>query len=150
MGRFTPSGLVRSFCGDGGEITLWFPGGDVAAGRVVGPVKRALAAAAYAEIDRYAASHCHPGRGFIDISAMTTFEWEARMVLVRWNIAHRHQASTMDVLTHSWIADMSLRTLGTVLRERLVVHENRTTFETAYSVALSRHTGTIHAERSAQ
>jgi|SRR5579859_323054 len=142
MVAFEPSGTVRTFRSGGGEIDLWFPGGEMVAGRIAGHVRAGLASAAFAEVDRYAAAQTFPGRGFIDFSAMTAFDWEARMTLLRWNLAHRRQASRLDILTDTWLAHMGLRALGTILGDRLVSHENRVTFEAAYASALARHSGT--------
>jgi hypothetical protein len=138
MGSFEPSGLIKTYRSGAGEITLWFPGGDLVAGRVVGHVRGGLATAAYAEIDRYAESQCFPGRGFIDFWEMTAFDWEARMTVVRWNLAHRHQATRLDLITSSLGAHIALRALGTILGDRLVAHEDRTTFEAAYATARGR------------
>jgi hypothetical protein len=141
MHAFEPSGTVRTFRSGGGEVTLWFPGGELVAGRVEGHVRGGLAIAAFREIDRHTASHPFPGRGFIDFSAMTAFEWDARMTLLRWNLAHRRQAQRLDLLSETWLAHMALRALGTILGDRLVSHENRVTFEAAYASALGRHAG---------
>lgn len=141
MRGFEPTGQIKSFRSGGGEITLWFPGENMVAGRVVGHVRRGLVAATYAEIDRYATSHGHPGRGFIDLSGLTDFDWEARMTLVRWNLAHRHEASRLDLLTDSRLAHLALRALATILGERLVAHEDRVTFEAAYGTALTTRCG---------
>jgi hypothetical protein len=138
MGRFEPTGLVKSFRSGGGELTLWFPGGDMVAGSVVGHVRHGLVAAAYAEIDRYAAANAFPGRGFVDLSAMTNFDWEARMTLIRWNVAHRREASRLDLLTDSAIVHLALRALSTILGDRLVSHEGRVTFDAAYATALAQ------------
>jgi hypothetical protein len=141
MGSFEPSGLSKSFRSGGGEVTLWFPAGDMVAGRIVGHVRSGLASAAFAEIDRYTATHRFPGRGFIDFSAMTNFDWEARMTLIRWNLAHRQQASRLDLLTEAWMTHLALRALSTILGDRLISHENRVTFEAAYTTALGQRTG---------
>jgi hypothetical protein len=141
MGTFEPTGVIKSFRSGASEITLWFPGGRMVVGRIVGHVRDGLAVAAFAEIDRYAASHGHPGRGFIDLSGMTNFEWDARMTLVRWNLAHRREASRLDLLTDSWTVHMALRALSTILGDRLVAHEDRVTFETAYTSALASRSG---------
>lgn len=138
MGSFEPTGLVKSFRGAECAITLWFPGGDLVAGRVEGYVRTETVTAAFTEIDRYAGSHVHPGRGFMDLTAMTSFEWEARMALLRWNVAHRLKASRMDVLSGSWIVQIALGALGTILGERLVTHESRGDFESAYAAALAQ------------
>jgi hypothetical protein len=138
MGSFEPTGLIKSFRSGGGEVTLWFPGGDMAAGRIVGYVRAGLATAAFAEMERYSASQVFPGRGFIDLSEMTNFDWEARMTLVRWNLAHRREASRLDLLTDAWLPHLALRALSTILGDRLVVHENRVTFEAAYTTALAQ------------
>src|SRR5205823_715679 len=119
MSTFEPTGVVKSFRSGGGEVALWFPGGDLVAARITGHVHTGLATAAFAEIDRYAASHCHPGRGFIDFSEMTNFDWDARMVLVRWNLAHREQASRMDLMTEERAVHLALRALRTILGERV-------------------------------
>lgn len=137
MGTFEPTGPVKSFRDGGGEVTVWFPAEEMVAGRVVGDIGGSLATAAFDEVDRHAASHGHPGRGFIDLSAMTHFDWEARLILVRWNIAHRHQASRLDFLADSWLAHMALRALSIVLDERLVAHEDRVLFEATYMRALA-------------
>jgi hypothetical protein len=146
MGGFEPSGLVKSFRSGGGEVTVWFPGGDMVAARVVGHVRGGLAVAAFGEIDRYAASQCHPGRGFLDLYDMTNFDWEARMTLVRWNLAHRREASRFDLLTGSWTANLALRALSTILGERLVAHEDRVTFEAAYTTARAQRSARLRAE----
>lgn len=138
MGRFEPTGQVKSFRSGSGEVTLWFPGGDIAAGVIMGHVRHGLVAAAFAEIDRYAAANTHPGRGFIDLSGMTNFDWEARMTLIRWNLAHRHEASRLDLLIDSSVARMALRALATILGHRLVPHTDRVTFEAAYGTALAQ------------
>jgi hypothetical protein len=140
MGAFEPTGLVKPLRTAVGAVTLWFPAGDLVAARVAGHVDAGLAAAAYAEVDRYAQAHEHPGRGFVDLTALTTFEWEARLTLMRWNVAHRYKASRMDVLTDSWIVHLSLGALGTILGDRLVAHQSRAAFETAYASSLARRT----------
>jgi hypothetical protein len=136
MGRFEPSGLVKLCRSGGGEATLWFPGEDLVAARVSGHVRVGLAKAAFAEVDRYAASHVFPGRGFIDFSAMTNFDWDARMTLIRWNIAHRLKASSLDLLTDSWVVQLAVGSLARILGDRLVAHESRASFESAYAAAL--------------
>jgi hypothetical protein len=138
MAGFEPSGLVRSFRSGNGEVTLWFPGANLVAARVVGHVRAGLATAAFAEIDRYAISQGHPGRGFIDFSAMTNFDWDARMTLVRWNLAHRHEASRLDLLTDSLLAHIAVGALATILGGRLVAHEDRVTFEAAYTTSVAQ------------
>ena len=140
MGSFEPTGLVKPLRTAVGAITLWFPAGDLVAARVAGHVDAGLAASAYAEVDRYARSHEHPGRGFVDLSALTTFEWEARLTLMRWNVAHRYKASRMDVLSDSWIVHLSLGALGTILGDRLVAHQSRAVFEATYASALEERT----------
>jgi hypothetical protein len=138
MGGFEPDGLVKSFRSGGGAITLWFPAGDIAAATVVGHIRTGIAAATFAEVDRYASTSCHPGRGFIDFSGMTNFDWEARMTLVRWNLSHRREASRLDLFTDSRLTQMALRALVTILGERLVVHEDRATFVAAYTSAVAQ------------
>lgn len=138
MGSFEPSGLIESLRIGGGEVTLWFPGGDMVAARVGGDVGAPLARSVYDEIDRYAAVYEHPGRGFIDLSALTRFDWEARAILIRWNVAHRLKASGMDLLTDSWVFQLATRSLTRILGDRLVVHSTRASFETAYATALAR------------
>lgn len=138
MGAFEPAGLIKPFRSGGGEITLWFPGGDLVAGRILGHVRAGLAQAAFGEIDHYAQSQEFPGRGFIDFSKMTDFDWEARMTLLRWNIAHRREAQRLDLLTDSYPVNLALRALGAVLGDRVVAHERCLTFEAAYSTALAQ------------
>jgi hypothetical protein len=138
MGAFEPMGVTKSFRSGGGEVSLWFPGGDMVAARVQGHVRSGLARAAFGELDHYALAQEHPGRGFIDFSEMTEFDWEARMTLVRWNVANRRKAQRLDLLTQSWAIHLALRSLATILGERLVSHENRVTFESAYSTALTQ------------
>jgi hypothetical protein len=133
---FEPSGTVRSLRGPLGEITLWFPGRGIAAGRVVGEVRATTVSAAYAEIDRYAATHGHPGHGFIDLSEMTAFDWESRMILVRWNLAHRKQASRLDLIAWSSAAHLGVRVLAIALGDLVVSHPTRASFEAAYASAL--------------
>jgi hypothetical protein len=142
MSGFEPSGTIKTFRSGGSEVTVWFPGGDLVAARIEGHVRGGLATAAFHELDRYAATGPFPGRGFIDFSAMTAFDWEARMTLLRWNLAHRHQANRLDLLTDGWLVHMGLRALGTILGDRLVSHEDRVTFDAAYASALARRTGT--------
>jgi hypothetical protein len=129
---------VKSFRSGGGEVTLWFPRGNLVAARIVGHVRGGLVMATFAEVDRYALAEVHPGRGFIDLSAMTNFDWDARMTLVRWNLAHRAEASRLDLLSASLLANIAIRALGTILGGRLVAHENRVTFEAAYTGALAQ------------
>jgi hypothetical protein len=117
-------------------VLLWFPVDGVAAARVTGHIRAGIAVAAYAEIDRYATARTHPGRGFVDFSGMSEFEWDARAVMMRWNIAHRKQATRLDVLSGSWMTHSVLTALGTVLGHRLVSHADRLTFEAAYATTI--------------
>jgi hypothetical protein len=136
MGGFEPTTDARSFRSGAGEIVLWFPLEGVAAARVSGNIREAIAVATYAEIDRYALAHLHPGRGFVDLTEMTAFDWEAKAVMVRWNIAHRRRASRFDILSGSRIAHGAIKALGGVLGERLVSHADAATFEAAYTALL--------------
>ena len=133
---FDPPADARTFRSGTGEVVLWFPGEGVAAARVAGNIHAAIAAAVYAEIDRYAASHAHPGRGFVDFREITDFDWEAKGIFLRWNIAHRHQASRFDILSGSRLTHAALTALGGVLGQRLVSHADLTTFEAAYAAAV--------------
>jgi hypothetical protein len=131
--RFEPNQGARSFERGSGDITVWFPAAGTVAARVRGYVLEALAAIAFDEIDRHAAAHGHPGRGFIDLSELSGFDWGARLVLIRWNIAHRRQAVRLDVLSTGGTTTAALRALATVLRGRLVVHRESYTFDAAFS-----------------
>jgi hypothetical protein len=136
--RFEPSGIVKSFRSPLGEISLWFPGGGIAAGRVVGVIRAPAVAAAYQEIDRYAGLHGHPGHGFIDLSEMTDFDWDSRMIVVRWNLAHRKQAQRLDLLAWSSSAHLGLRVLNIALGDIVVSHATRASFENDYAAAVRR------------
>ncbi|HEY1694866.1 MAG TPA: hypothetical protein VGG39_21995 [Polyangiaceae bacterium] len=128
--------MVKPLRDGQGAVTLWFPGGDIVAARVTGHVGADLVGRTFAEIDRYAATDVHPGRGFIDLSAMTTFDWEARLAFLRWNVANRLKATRVDLLVESWIVRLALGALATILGDRMVAHEDRTSFEAAYAAAL--------------
>jgi hypothetical protein len=134
--RFDPPSDARSFDGPSCEITIWYPAPGMVAARARGHVRRPVVAAAFTDIDRYAAEHGHPGRGFIDMSDLTGFEWSARLVLVRWNVAHRKEAVRLDILSHHWFTTSTLRALATVLGGRLVVHGEAYTFEAAYAASV--------------
>jgi hypothetical protein len=136
MRAFEPSGIVKSFRTGSGEVTLWFPGGAIAAARVVGHVRSGIAAAAYAEVDRYAAAHVHPGRGFIDLSEMEGFDWESRMILVRWNLAHRKEATRLDLIAWSSAAHLGVRLLSLALGDLVVSHGETRMFDAAYAAAI--------------
>ena len=135
---FEPSGVVHTFGGPLGNITLWFPGGDIAAGRVTGVIRAPAVISVYQEIDRFSALHGHPGHGFIDLSGMTDFDWESRMILVRWNLAHRKQAQRLELLAWSNAAHLGLRVLNIALGDLVVSHSTRESFARAYSGALRR------------
>jgi hypothetical protein len=135
---FEPPADAKEFRSGTGEIVLWFPGEAVVAARVAGSIHAAIASAVYAEVDRYATSHAHPGRGFVDFRQMTEFDWEAKAVFMRWNIAHRHQAARLDVLSGSRLTHAALTALGGILGERLVSHADAATFEAAYSATIRR------------
>jgi hypothetical protein len=137
MGSFEATGMVKPLRDGQGAVTLWFPGEDIVAARVAGHVGANLVERTFAEIDRYAAKHVHPGRGFIDLSAMTTFDWEARLAFLRWNVANRLKASRVDLLIESWIVRLALGALSTILGDRVVTHEDRASFEAAYAAALA-------------
>jgi hypothetical protein len=136
MSGFDPPRSAKSFRSGAGEIVIWFPAEGVAAARVTGNIRAGIAAAVYAEIDRHALTHEHPGRGFVDFSEMTAFDWEAKGVMMRWNIAHRHQAERFDILSGSWITHATVTALGKILGARLVSHAARATFEAAYAAAV--------------
>jgi hypothetical protein len=130
--RFEPPSDAHSFDGPECDITVWYPAAGTVAARVRGHVSRSVAAATFADIDRHALEHGHPGRGFIDLSDVSGFDWAARLVLIRWNVAHRAQAVRLDVLSDHWVTASALRALATVLGGRLVVHGEAYTFEAAY------------------
>jgi hypothetical protein len=136
MSGFDPPLDARTFRSGAGEVVVWFPADGIAAARVTGNIRAGIAAAVYAEIDRYSLTHAHPGRGFVDFTEMTAFDWEAKGVLMRWNIAHRHQAERFDVLSGSWITHATISALGKILGSRLVSHAARATFEAAYAAAV--------------
>src|SRR5258708_39200759 len=98
MSGFEATPSARSFRSGAGEVLIWFPAEGVVAARVTGHIRAGVAAAAYAELDRYALTHAHPGRGFVDFAEMTEFEWEARGVMIRWNVTHRKKAQRVDIL----------------------------------------------------
>jgi hypothetical protein len=133
--RFDPPSDARSFEDPSCKITLWYPSPGMVAARACGHVRRPVVAAAFTDIDRHAADQGHPGRGFIDMSELTGFEWSARLVLIRWNIAHRKEAVRLDILSHQWFTTSVLRALGTVLGGRLVVHGEAYTFDAAYAAS---------------
>jgi hypothetical protein len=138
MDSFEPSGVIKAFRTGSSELTLWFPGNEIAAARVVGRIRSAVAAAAYAEIDRYTAAQGFPGRGFIDLSGMEEFDWESRMILIRWNVAHRKQAAGLDLFAWSNAARLGLRLLSRALGDLVVSHQERETFNASYKRALTR------------
>jgi hypothetical protein len=138
MSGFDPSADARSFRSGAGEVVLWFPVDGVAAARVSGNIRASLAVAVYAEIDRYAQTHVHPGRGFVDFTEMTAFDWEAKAVMMRWNIAHRRKASRFDILSGSRITHAMITALGGILGDRLVSHAEPSTFEAAYVATVRR------------
>jgi hypothetical protein len=136
MSAFDPPAGAKSFRSGAGEIVVWFPADGIAAARVTGNIRAGIAAAVYAEIDRYSLTHVHPGRGFVDFTEMTAFDWEAKGVMIRWNIAHRRKAERFDVLSGSWITHATISALGKILGARLVSHADRATFEAAYAAAV--------------
>jgi hypothetical protein len=122
-----------------GGITLWFPAPGTVAAHVRGHVLETLAAAAFDEVDRHAAKQSHPGRGFVDLSGLSGFDWGARLVMVRWNVAHRREAVRLHVLSPDhWSTTAALRALATVLRGRLVVHREPYTFDAAFAAATNK------------
>ena len=147
MAGFEPTEDARTFGSGEGEVVLWFPADGAVAARMTGHIVGRVAAATFAEIDRVAQTREHPGRGFADFTAMSGFDWEAKGVLVRWNIAHRHQAARFDVLSGSWITHAMITALGTILRHRLVSHADRATFESAYAVMLRNSAGRLRRTR---
>ena len=147
MPGFEPTPDAKTFANAEGEVVLWFPVDGVAAARITGRIHGDLASAAFAEVDRVAQTREHPGRGFADFSGMTDFDWEAKGILLRWNIAHRHQAARFDVLSGSWITHAMITALGTILRHRLVSHADRATFESAYAVMLRNSAGRLRRTR---
>ncbi len=147
MSGFEPPGEARSYGDSAGEVTLWFPADGVAAARAVGYIPGGVAAAVYAEIDRVALAREHPRRGFVDFSGMTGFDWDAKAIMVRWNVAHRQEAARFDVLTGSWILHAVLAALGKVLGDRLVSHAERSTFDAAYNAELRRASERIRRAR---
>jgi hypothetical protein len=147
MAGFEPTADAKTFGSGEGEVLLWFPADGAVAARMTGHIVGRVAAATFAEIDRVAQAREHPGRGFADFTAMTGFDWEAKGVLVRWNIAHRHQASRFDVLSGSWITHATVTALSGVLGDRLVSHAERATFDAAYSVMLRKSSERLRRSR---
>jgi hypothetical protein len=138
MRAFAPTGNIQKFREADGEVTLWFPAASMVAACVKGHIRAPTATAIYAAIDAYTASHGLPGIGFCDFEDLTEFDWEARMVLVRWNLKHRGEAQRFHMLVKSPIVQLALRLVSIVLGDVVVVHENRTTFEAAYRAMLAQ------------
>src|SRR5262245_37425176 len=136
MGVFAPSGDVKTFSGDNCEATLWFPAPRIVAAQVKGHIRERVATAIYAEIDAHTMTHGFPGIGFGDFAGLTDFDWEARMVLVRWNLKHRHQAQRFHLLVGSPVVRLALRIVSIALGDTVVVHDTRETLEAAYAAAL--------------
>jgi hypothetical protein len=131
--HFAPTGDIKQFRGDDHEATLWFPGGGIVAARVRGHVREKVATAIYAAIDAHSSKHGFPGIGFGDFEELTDFDWEARMVLVRWNLKHRNAAQRLHLLVGSPVVQLGLRIMTIALGDTVVVHENRATIEAAYA-----------------
>jgi hypothetical protein len=132
MRHFAPTGDIKEFRGDDCEATLWFPTNGIVAARVKGHVREKIATAIYAEIDAHTSKHGFPAIGFGDLEELTDFDWEARMVLVRWNLKHRNAAQRLHLLVGSPVVKLALRIMSIALGDTVVVHENRATMEAAY------------------
>jgi hypothetical protein len=136
MPLFAPSGDVKEFRADDCEATLWFPGAGIVAAQVKGHVREDVATAIYAAIDAHTLAHGFPRIGFGDLGELSDFDWEARMVLVRWNLKHRNQAQRFHLLVSSQVVRLALRIVSIALGDMVVLHDDRTTLEAAYGAAL--------------
>jgi len=138
MRGFAPTGDIKEFRGDNCDVILWFPASGIVAASLKGHIRAKVATAIYAEIDAYAAKHSFPGICFGDFEELTDFDWEARMALVRWNMKHRTEAQRFHLLMRSPVVQLALRVVSIALGDLVVVHENRATFEAAYTAALAQ------------
>jgi hypothetical protein len=136
MPLFAPSGDVQEFRDDDCAATLWFPAPGLVAAQVRGHVREPVASAIYGAIDAHTLTHGFPRLGFGDLGELSDFDWEARMVLVRWNVKHRNQAQRFHLLVGSQVVKLALRIVNIALGDLMVLHDERTTLESAYTAAL--------------
>jgi hypothetical protein len=127
----------RVYRGPSGEISLWFPASDVAACRILGNVSGLMARQAYDECDRHNEEFGHFAEGFNDFSGVDTYDWEARMVMVRWKVQHRTYLRRVHYLVSSPSVEMGVRLLKVALGELVVAHRDSATYEAAYHEALA-------------
>ena len=68
-----------------------------------------IARSIYARIDAHTATYEQPVHGFVDFSAVSGFDGEARSIALRWNIANRKPDSRMHLLVDSLHGGNELR-----------------------------------------
>jgi hypothetical protein len=136
MHPFVAPGTAEAFASPEGHVIVWFPAPGIAAARCVGHVTGEVARRAYELTD---AQPLTPYEGFIDMLDVTGFDWEARGRALKWNILHLSPKMQLHVLCEAPPLRVAFKVFERALRDHFEMHLDRTTFESAYAIAIKRH-----------
>lgn len=134
---FVPATSAQAFESAEGRIVVWFPAPCVAAARCVGHVTGEVTRRAYELTDNQEVT---PYEGFLDMRETTGFDWEARGRALKWNIMHLSAKMRLHVLVASPPLRLAFKVFERALRDHVEIHSDPTCFESAYALAVKRHT----------
>ena len=137
MHPFVPPSAAETFRSRDGHAIVWFPAPGVAAARIVGHVTGDVARRAYLLTD---AQSVTPYERFIDMLEATGFDWEARGRALKWNILHLSPRMQLHALCAAPPLRVAFRVFEHALRDHFELHTERASFESAYALAIKRHT----------
>ncbi len=77
-----------------------------------------------------------PYEGFLDMSEATGFDWEARGRSLKWNILHLSPKMRLHALVVEAPMMLAFKVFERALRDHVEIHTKRSTFESAYALAV--------------
>ncbi len=138
MTAIEPAGETEIVETQGCRATLWFPAPGMIGAKIVGHASGAAVARIYEIIDARAGGGPPPEDGFLDLTELDGFDWEARGRALRWNIAHRGAKQRLHLLVQSARIEIGVRIFRLVLRDMVEIHTKPETFSLAYSAVVKR------------
>jgi hypothetical protein len=140
---FTPSGPSRILDSGEGTVILWFPASGICAAWCVGHITGEHTRGVYELVD---AQPAPPPEGFIDMTEMTSFDWEARGRVLRWNLLHLGPRMQLHIRVASAPMLIASKVFERALRGHVEIHREEGSFTSAYSLAIKRRSRAYSSE----
>jgi hypothetical protein len=138
--EFAPTEGAFRFDASEGRIVVWFPAPGIAAGSVIGYATGDLARRAYEVVGQ---QPVFPHEGFIDFYETTGFDWEARGRALKFNMLHLSPRMMLHMLVQTAPMLVATTVFRRALGDHIEVHTDRTTFASAYALAVKRRTRAV-------